>query len=162
MIIISAVLLFSPGSYLTILGIADIVDKIRSWLGFAFLVSSALLFTIFLFWMKDLLAKKLKGRRELKYARENLRRLSGDEKRFLSDYIIQRNITQNASIGNGVANSLVHKGIIYQPSTVGHLITGIAFNLQPWAHEELNKQPELLEPELSQLKKDMESQRPEF
>lgn len=152
-VLLSGILLFSPTSFLLKLGMADLVKNIRPWLGLAFLLSVAVLFSMFLFWIKDIVIKKISERRELKYAKENLRLLSDDEKRFLSDYIIERTITKNAHLDNGVANSLEHKGIIYRGSTSGRVLTGFPFILQPWAADELKKNPEFLEPELSLGKK---------
>ena len=156
---LSAALLFLPNTFLSRLGVTEIVNSLRPWVGFVFLISCAFLFAIFVFGTKDLLAKKLRERRESKYVKEHLRMLSGDEKRFLSDYVIRKKITQNAPLGSGVANSLVCKGIVYQASNVGHILNGIAFNLQSCAREELNKHPELLEPELSTLRKELNSGR---
>jgi hypothetical protein len=39
----------------------------------------------------------------------------------------------------------VAKGILYQASSVGRMLTGMAYNIQPWPREYLSKNPHLLE-----------------
>jgi hypothetical protein len=48
-------------------------------------------------------------------------------------------------MGDGVSSGLVAKGLIYQSSSVGNLVSGFAHNIQPWVRHYLLKNPRLLE-----------------
>jgi hypothetical protein len=44
-----------------------------------------------------------------------------------------------------VVGGLVAKAVLYQSSSVGRMLTGLAYNMQPWAREYLAQNPHLLE-----------------
>lgn len=70
--------------------------------------------------------------------------LTPDERGRLLPYIRDQRASVRFPIEDGVVGGLVGKGILFRASNVGHAISGFAFNVQPWAREELERHPELL------------------
>jgi Super-infection exclusion protein B len=85
--------------------------------------------------VKDRLLNWRKRRRLLKSAREALRNLTPEEKTVLADFILFQTKSQNLDFQSGVTNGLEHAHIIYRSATVGSLMSGFAYNLQPWDGE---------------------------
>lgn len=134
------------------LGISDLRNQYRGELGLLFIGSISLVVAQALWGAgrigssiaKDLRDKR-KAQQNLQAKQKELEKLTPDEKAYLVPYIIepQKN-TQYFEIDDGIAGGLAAKHIIYQASSVGGLISGFAFNLQPWAREHLQAHPELL------------------
>lgn len=129
------------------------------WIGLVFLAASALLLSHLGFWVKDKIAHGFRTRRLLKAGKECLRKLTPEEKRVLVEFILFESKTQVLDIRSGVTKALEHTSIIYRSANVGTLLGGFAYNLQPWAWEELNSNPKLLEPELSERRSELEQTR---
>ncbi len=89
--------------------------------------------------------KENKKRENLKKSQEQLHKLTPDEKAYLVPYVIKDENTQYFLIEDGVAGGLVAKGIIYQASSVGDMIMGWAYNIQPWVKDYLSENPKCLE-----------------
>jgi len=81
----------------------------------------------------------------LKELEQLLHNLKPVEKAFLSPYVIDDENTRYFKIEDGVLRALEKKKIIYKSSSVGDLMSGWAYNIQPWAKEYLVKNPHLLE-----------------
>ena len=148
----SGVVLFSPDSFIASVGLSEFTAAHRSYLGGAFIGSLALLFSFIVVRAigaakSALAARKSKAKREAVEAarRKMLHDLTPDEKAYLAPYIFGEENTQYFLIADGVAGGLKNKGVIYQASSIGSLIDGWAFNMQPWAREYLRERPELLE-----------------
>ncbi|TAM51219.1 MAG: hypothetical protein EPN57_18370 [Paraburkholderia sp.] len=141
----SGSLLFARPSLLDAAGMTNIVGKYRPWLGGAFTLACAYLLAHVVKFVDDginawLLSRNLDKRR-VKW----LASLAPDERGRLIPYIRDQRASVKYPIEDGVVGELVGKGILFRSSNVGHAISGFAFNLQPWAREELEKRPELLE-----------------
>jgi hypothetical protein len=67
--------------------------------------------------------------------------LTSEEKRALKPYIVDDRATLGFDIGDGIANGLVAKGILYRPSSVGTRFNSFDFNMQPWARKYLKRRP---------------------
>lgn len=153
--ILAAALLFLPSDALSKFGVDDFVNEYRMWIGIVGLLTFALLLTHFMYWLKDIVTKKLRTARSLKAAKDSLRNLTPEEQIVLADYILRQTKSRTLRVQSGVAMSLEHAHIIYLASKLGTLMGGFAYNLQPWAWDELNAHPELLEPVLSEMKKQL-------
>jgi len=47
-------------------------------------------------------------------------------------------------IGDGVVSGMVMKGLLYQGGSIGDIISGFPFNIQPWVRHHLNSHPQML------------------
>ena len=137
-------LLFAKSEYLAALGLTELRSKYLPWIGGVFLLSTALFLshvvTAFFSWLRE----KINLYFVVRYGRKKLHNLTNDERRILRDYIGRGTKTQNLSVEDGVVSELESENIIYQSSNIGRLVSGFAYNIQPWAWEYLNKNPELL------------------
>jgi len=156
--LLASLLVFLPDNTLSIFGVNTLSDKYRMWIGLICLSSYALLLTHLALWIKEYVTNKLNAKRSRKETLESLRDLSPEEKVILSDYILLQTKSQQLDIQSGVTNGLEHAQIIYRAAGVGTFHKGFAYNIQPWAWEELNKNPDLLEPILSQRRKAIEAE----
>ncbi|MBI3319988.1 MAG: superinfection exclusion B family protein [Candidatus Omnitrophica bacterium] len=59
-------------------------------------------------------------------------------------YVEGKTRTQYFQIEDGVIQGLVAVDVLYRSAQVGHLLSGFAYNIQPWAWEYLNRHPDLL------------------
>lgn len=141
------------------LGVTQFVDAFRMWIGFICILSYGLLLTHGLYASKDIIRKWWQQRRLLQLGRESLRTLSPPEKIMLADYVISQTKCMKQAYQDGIVQELQRANILYQASNLGNLMEGFAFNLQPWAWEELQSHPEILEPELSERRKEVQQRR---
>lgn len=82
--------------------------------------------------------------------KDSLQRLSAEEKAYLRGYILDNTKTQYFEVTDGVVQGLVAAKILYRSASITgryskSYIPMIAYNIQPWAWEYLNKHPELLD-----------------
>jgi len=136
-------LLFGPEALLEQLGVLNFRNENRGGAGSAFLFSSCLILANIFWWIRGKAAKLLDDRSIRKAQRTWLDELSSDEKAYLRPYV-DGETTQTFGLGDGIAASLVGKGIIYRASNIGHVGVAFPFNIQPWALRLLQKRPELL------------------
>jgi len=133
--------LFSPEYVAEKLAIDGFRETFRVLLGPSFLLT----FSFFIARLFTKLKTLIHEKKTLKERYSMLRDLTPAEKAYLAPYIFDQETTQYFGAEDGIKGSLEAKIIIYQASVMGHLITGFAYNLQPWAREYLTKHPELLE-----------------
>lgn len=81
-----------------------------------------------------------------KARKKRLHRLSAEEKQILRAYIERQTRSLNLDVMSGVVNGLEQETIIYRASSLGHLMAGFAYNIQPWAWDYLNEHRDLLGP----------------
>lgn len=130
-------------------GVAALVDKYLMWIGLIALAAYSLLLTHLGLGLSRKLARTHNTRVFLKTGRKALENLTQEEKRILSQYILRQSKTQNLDIQSGVVNGLEQANIIYRSANLGSALGGFAYNIQPWAWEELNNHPDTLEPIIS-------------
>ena len=147
-----ALLLFLPPSATGALGLSALIAQYRAYIGGTSVVSLALLLSHGIAsiarFVKTFYAKrKAKASQQAAERRrlENLNKLTPDEKGYLLPYISDQLNTQHFGIDDGVAGGLQAKSIIYRAANVGDMVNGFAFNIQPWAREHLDANPQLLE-----------------
>lgn len=140
----SGFLLFIPASVVAQLGMSKFVMDYRSWLGLAFVVSCAYLLAHAVVDLVKRVHDHFEVRAIWKAQSQYLRSLTPDERARLRPYIGEQRSSVVYQITDGVVGGLVGKGILFRSSNIGHG-TGFAFNIQPWARSELEKNPSLLE-----------------
>ncbi len=139
-----ATLLFSPMAFTAKLGLADLINANRAYVGSAFVASCCILLSQFAWWAKNfLLHPVISFRRSRRQARA-MSELTPDEKAYLLPYVTETKNTQYFRIDDGVSQGLAAKGIIFQAASVGYMEDGWAYNLQPWARRYLAKHPDTL------------------
>lgn len=150
--IATGISLVAPDFLLSGLGLSQLRDQYRPYLGGAFLVSSSVLAAHGLIALGRYAGTRLDKRRDerdaekaLEYRCQALHSLTPDEKAYLIPFVLEGKNTLYFKIEDGVAAGLVAKDILYQPSSVGSMISGFAHNIQPWAEEYLQEHRELLE-----------------
>lgn len=139
----SASLIFSPSSVVADLGIGWFVNHYRSWLGFALVVSFTYLCAHAIIFLAHKLRDIFISRMLRKGRIKSLKRLTPEEKLRLLPYIIDQKASTYHSINDGVINGLIAKNILFRSSNIGTMHS-FPFNIQPWAREELEKNPSLL------------------
>ncbi len=127
-------------------------EYFQPWCSIFFFTSTILLINHLIFWIKDLIYEKYLLRQEQKNYLNTLKNLSPEEKRVLSIYHVKKTKSLRLSSLDGVANGLEDIKVLYKSDGIIDAGTMKAtYNIQPLAREELNKNPLLLEPELSQM-----------
>ncbi|AOU99811.1 hypothetical protein BI364_15825 [Acidihalobacter yilgarnensis] len=133
--------LFLPDHYAKILAIDAFRSQYRVFIGPTFLLvfafSIARLFTY--------LARTYTARKLLKERKELLHKLTPEEKGYLVPYILNQQNSVYVGMDDGIMAGLRKKGITYLAANMGDLRNGFAFNLQPWAREYLQGNPQLLD-----------------
>jgi len=134
-------ILFLPDETAKTLAVNDFREKYRVFIGPAFLLTvSFLIARLFVF-----LKQGHTERQNLKVKQQMLHQLTPDEKGYLVPYIEGQQNTINVGMDDGIMSGLVAKRITYRASNMGDLLNGFAFNLQPWAREYLELNPDLLD-----------------
>lgn len=141
---VAAILLFSSTEFLSTVGLADLVETYRGYVGGVFLITLSLVFvnaaaatwTFFRPWVVQAYL--------IWQGKKRLQSLTPDEKAILAYYIQNQTRSQSLDIKSGTVNALQRDKIILRGSNLGTYF-GFDFVIQPWAWEHLNNHPELLE-----------------
>lgn len=144
-LIVIGIVLFSPSELANTLAVEEMREKYRIFLGPLFLVILFFLIAnlFSLGWAKFLQVTRLK--KKIRAAKENLEKLTSEEKGYLAVYIVDAKNTVYVGLEDGIISGLVGKGIVYRASNHFDLLNGCAFNLQPWAREHLEGNVGILE-----------------
>ena len=141
----SGLLLFTPASLASALGLTPLLSNYRVWVGAVFLVSISVSVSAALAGLLNAFSPALRDRWNERQWRKELQVLTPPEKEILSEYVRDNTSTLPQPISNGVVGGLVGKGILYRASNVGHPgSTSFDYNLQPWAWRHLRQHPELV------------------
>ena len=130
--LVGIVIIFSPDSFVERLGLTEFRLQYKSYIGIATLTSTALL-------LAHLGSYGYSWIRQRFVFWRTMRDLTLEEKRVLKKYILNDEPTQSFAIGDGVANGLAHKKILYRASNVGTDGQYFDFNLQTWARRYLKR-----------------------
>jgi hypothetical protein len=146
---VAALILFLPDPMLEQIGVKDLRDRFRPWIGGVFILSLALLLSQMLFSFSTWVKKERKARKEIQERLQSLHNLTSSEKKILNYYIKGDTKTQFLS-ANGVVGGLQTKGILYQSSQFGRVgwsyeAPDFSFNISDWAWNYLKENPKLLE-----------------
>jgi hypothetical protein len=144
-LIASSLLLFLPEATAQQIGIAELRQIWRGYIGATFIVSVSLICAYGISAISRSVRNTLDDRHLHRLTLGTLRLLTADEKRLLRPFIIEGVNTVNADISDGIVGGLISKRIVYRSSNVGHLISGFPYNLQPIARKVLSEKPNLLD-----------------
>jgi hypothetical protein len=155
----TAFLLFLPNQILQQIGLDQLRDNYRPWIGGGFLIAIVLYLTTGLSKGITWIAGERERRSALRDRNKQLEKLTIPERQILKGFIDGKTRTRYLDINSGVVNGLVAKDVIYRAADMALDLYGFGFhcdfNMQPWAWEHLNKHPELLhiaeeEPEITE------------
>jgi hypothetical protein len=139
-----AALLLTPRSWLLRLGILDLVTRYHPWLVVVALFAVALLTVELLAASGGKASQRYQFWRGHRVSMDYLKNLTSTEKGVLLYYIKNDTETGYFDFGDGVVTGLITKGLLYSSGTVGDMITGFPYNIQPWVRHHLLKHPDLL------------------
>jgi len=140
-----AIILFSPEKTQEAIHVTPILKTIGPYIGIVLVLACTLLATTvvsssYSWSQKWILRFRVKRRRV-----QSLSDLTAQEKDILRHYILKRTKTQVLPLENGVVAGLEAEQIIVRATTISRSGTNFAYNIQPWAWEHLNKNPNLIE-----------------
>ena len=125
-------------------GLTDLVETYRDYIGGIFLVTLALLVVNAAAAACDFFKPWVVQAYLIWQGKKRLRVLTPEEKEILFYYIQNQTRSQKLDIKSGTVNGLQRDKIILRGSSLG-TYSGFDFLIQPWAWEYLNIHPELLE-----------------
>jgi hypothetical protein len=141
----SGALLFLPPRAIQTLGLDQFRTTYRGWIGAVFILSSALLLSHPMALLGAQVSEWWKERAFLRSGRKRLKRLTPPEKEVLRRFIREKTRTQTLNFMDGVVAGLEQARILYRARNVGTMDGGFAYNLQPWAWDQLQENQQLLE-----------------
>jgi hypothetical protein len=142
MFIVSAMLLFSPASFITRIGLASFRDTNLQWVGLAFVSSIGLLGAYGIF---EHLPKGIKTVRFRIKRRHRAISLTTIEKRVIQSYIRNGTRTQRFNFGSGVISGLMACGFVKDEPRAGDPISGFPYNITDWAYRYFEMHPDLID-----------------
>ena len=136
-----SLILFLPEDLAKTVAVNGFREQYRVYVGPLFLLTiSFCVARIYMFFLLGYNQKKA-----IKLKQRSLHKLTPEEKGYLLPFIIKEQNSINAGMDDGVMAGLRAKGITYSATSMGSLLDGFAFNLQPWAREYLEDNRQLLE-----------------
>ncbi len=142
---VAAFLLFSNNGLLKSLGVFDIVQKNRQWLGLTLLVTTSIfcvdLILRFVSWVR----RRKNESRFYERMKKRLSELTEDEKQILRYYFAKQTRANMLRIDDGVVQGLAEVGIIYQSTRLGNMVEGFAYNIDDFAWSYLYEHLDLLD-----------------
>ncbi|MBI5853016.1 MAG: superinfection exclusion B family protein [Planctomycetes bacterium] len=142
--VLTGTLLFGPTWLIDALGMTETLKGIRPWVGLGFLLCAAVLLTRASVAAGGWVRKRWTWWANERNLRKRLNRLAPDEKETLSRFLLERRKCLKFPMDDGVSQGLAASTILFRSSTVGDMLTGFDFSIQPWAWQYLNKHPELV------------------
>jgi len=137
-------LLFSSKAILSKIGIWDFSQNNRSWIGIAFVGSSALFLIGLLIDIFKWIGKCMRRRRISRHIIDRLHNLTEGEKQILRYYLANQTRANTLRYDDGVVQELAAEGIIYRSTTMGSLLEGFSYNISDIAWDYLHLHPNLL------------------
>ena len=143
--IICGTLLFISEQLSKTLGVFQLTQDYRQWIGIAF-ISSMTMVVIDCFMKIGTVVKGfVVNKKSNKKLIQSLRALTEEEKQILRYYYAKESKTNTLRIDDGIVNGLRNKGIIYLSATQGTASEGFSHNISELAWDYINKNPKLLE-----------------
>jgi hypothetical protein len=143
--LVTGFVLFASADILDLFGINPLVTQIRPYLGFIFLLATALLITNLCIAIYTWANSKYQKALNMRMLQGRLRALTDDEKRILQYYISKQTRTQYLPLLDGVVSGLELEGVIFKSVNSARDLDRWAYNIQPWAWRYLNEHKKLLE-----------------
>lgn len=140
----SAILLFANDQFLKRLGVFEMVQKYRFALGLTLVLSIAILGVNIASFLLGSLKHSWRKKKTFQEGIERLNSLTEDEKQILRYFLAADTRATMLRYDDGVVQGLVHRGIIYQSSSMGNLFQGFPYNISDWAWDYLQANPGVL------------------
>ena len=128
---------FATDGFIAQLGLLELRNQHRAYVGGAFILSGAMLGAQGLAAVAQMARRRYRRHRLEAQSREALHALTPDEKAYLLPFVLGGQTRTVFRAQDGVAGGLIAKKILYQSSTIGSMLSGFAHNLQPWARSTL-------------------------
>ena len=143
-VIICALLLFTPEDLQRSLGITEVVETHRPWIGLA-LISSLAIWLVAVFvsvggWVKALWRRREKQKKII----ARLNNMTEAEKQILRYYFAKDTRSNILRIESGDVQALVHSGIIYRSTNRGSIVEGFAHNITDFSWDYICENPQVL------------------
>lgn len=138
------VYLFAPSEWISKLGLDNLDQKYRPYIGGVFLVSSGTVVVAVVRWISMFGIACMHVRGMKNKAIKRLNTLTEGEKQILRFYISQQTRANTLRVDDGVVQGLVTAGIIYRSTQIGNMLEGFSYNIQDFAWEYLHEHPNLL------------------
>jgi len=143
--IFSGSLMYLPEKTIAHLGLNQFIEENTVWIGAAFLFSIAYLVVSAVVFLGKYLKKSLAVRSRKKFSKLEQKRymanLTFEEVLYLVPFLIGRN-SLYLKQEDGVRGGLEAKEILYRSATVGSMVSGFAYNIQPWALDYMKENPD--------------------
>lgn len=136
--------LFMPPNLLDTLGLVEFRESFKGFLGAGFILACALLGSGALINTTEWVRTWWRRRKNLQRCIDYLHQLTPEEAEILRGYVYHRTRTRTLPIESGVVQGLVAHKVIYRAASVGDMLDGWAYNLQPWAWDYLMTHPYLV------------------
>lgn len=142
--LISGALIFSPGSWLELLGLRELSTQYRPWLGLAFLISIGICIVAIVSWIIELVLGIFRQRRIRRFVVNKLHSLTEDEKQILRYYFAKGTRSNTLKVDDGVVQELVACRIIYRSAQLGNMLEGFSHNISDLAWDYVHSNPSIL------------------
>ena len=136
--------IITPDSLLSKVDLLNIREYSKQWLAILFGLSAALLISHTFFGLFPFIKGRFNGWLIVHRGKIRLNDLTHEEKKILSGYIEGNTMTQTYDCTDGSVLALENGYIIYRASELSKGLTNFPYNIQPWARQHLNKNPQLL------------------
>ncbi|MBP7222740.1 MAG: superinfection exclusion B family protein [Sedimentibacter sp.] len=140
----SSCFIFMPDSILINLGVIDIRNKYRSYIGIIFILSLSIILVNIIAYFLKVLRRKYIDYIWRRAAIKTLRNLNNAEKAILLNMMISGTYSKPIDITSGCHNRLEHYIIIYRASNLSTIGTLFTFNMQPWVVDYIRKNEKIL------------------
>ena len=127
------------------LGYDELILPYRGWISLLGLALGVYWFVVVIAGFPHWVLVKLQEWILWKKAKNNLRKLSPDEKRCIATYIGRNVSSCEFHLGDGIINALEAKSVVYRAANISRHGSYFAFNLQPWVLKAFDEYPDLKE-----------------
>jgi len=138
------VYLFAPAEWIAKIGLDNLDEKYRPYIGGAFLISTGVTIVGVASWIGVFGFAFARAGGIKRKAIKRLHSLTENEKQILRFYIAKQTKSNTLRFDDGVVQGLVSANIIYRSTDFGNMVEGFSYNIQDFAWERLNENPNLL------------------
>lgn len=144
-VIVCAILLFTPQGLQKTFGTMNFVSNYRQWIGLALISSFGVWIVVISASASEWIKVLWKKRRGKKHIASRLEDLTEPEKQILRYYFSKNTRGNKLRIENGDVQALTRAGIIFQSASLGSLLEGFAHNITDFAWDYIHKTPRVLD-----------------
>lgn len=140
----SSCFIFAPDNILIDLGVKDLRDTYRSYIGVVFILSFSIVFVNVIAGLYKKLRKRYINYKVKRIGIQTLKGLNNAEKEILSEMLNNGTYSTGIDITAGVHKRLEVHRLIYRSSSVSMCGPLFSYNIQPWVSDYLKKHNNLL------------------